>query len=68
MDIHKNVSLLKFFNGDIIGLYELSEYTHISPEIILLLLKIAIDKYEPGDPVFCEIMKVIVKHSCILKK
>ena len=62
--ISEAVSLRKFFENDLTGLYELAEFPEVSPETLKQLMQIALEQYEPGDKVFCEIIRVLWEHSC----
>jgi len=60
------VSLRKFLAGELTGLRELAEYPALSPATILQLLQLAMDQYQPGDQMFCDILKVACEQSCRL--
>jgi DNA-binding transcriptional MerR regulator len=60
------VSLRKFLAGDETGLRELAEYDRLPPDTILQLLRVAIERSRPGDPLFCDILKVALDQSCQL--
>ncbi len=57
--IAEAVSLRKFLEGDITGLYELSELETISHDTQKQLMQMGLEQFEPGDPVFCEIIRVL---------
>ena len=58
------ISLRKFLQDDITGLYELAEYPDLPNGIIHRLLQMALDICDPDDEDFCEIIEVISRHSC----
>jgi len=63
--IQEALSLSKFvYRGEIIGLYELAEYPKLSTNTIRQLLQVALDQYEPGDKVFCEVLQIVLKQCC----
>lgn len=57
------ISLLKFFGGDIGGLYELGEYPKISSETILKLLDYITSYYDVDSEVFQEVIRVIYEQT-----
>ena len=61
--ISEAVALRKFLEGDITGLYELSELENVSNETLKQLMQIGLEQFEPGDEVFCEIVRVLWMHS-----
>lgn len=66
--IAQAISLHKFLEGDMTGLYELAEYPRLPPDIILQLAQRALERYTPADKAFCEIMQVVWKQSCKLSQ
>ena len=62
-EISETLALNKFLEGDPTGLLELREHPQVSAETQMQLLKIAVEQYRPGDPVFHEIISVICEHS-----
>ena len=64
-EILEALALNKFIEGDITGLYELAEHAEISPETMRQLMNIALDRYEPGERIFGEIIRVLWLHSGI---
>ena len=58
-EISEALSLNKFLEGDSTGLFELAEHPRVSAETQVQLLRIALDHYQPGDPVFQEIIRII---------
>lgn len=66
--IHEVSGLQKIIRGDLIGLYELAEFSRLSPEAILQLAQIAIEEYEPASSTFSEIMKVVTQQSSKLNQ
>jgi len=64
-EILEALALNKFLEGDITGIYELAEHPHISPETIRQLMQIALDRYEPGEEIYGEIVRVLWIHSGI---
>lgn len=63
MQISEAVALRKFLEGDVTGLYELAELPEVSNETLLQIMQIGMDQYEPGDPTFCEIIRVLWEHT-----
>ena len=61
--ISEAVSLRKFLEGDVTGLYELSECESVSPETLKQLMQIGLEQFEPGEKIFCEIIRVLWEHS-----
>ena len=60
----EQISLYKFYQeDDVTGLYELAEYDRISSDTIRELLRAALDKHEPHERVFQEILEVILSQS-----
>ena len=57
------VSLRKFLEGDMTGLYELGEYARPSAETVRQLLRIALDQYEPDSDEFRELVETVLKQS-----
>lgn len=55
--LHEQLSLGKLSDGDVNGLRELTNLEHLSPDTIMRMLRIALDEYEPRDPVFRQIVK-----------
>lgn len=68
-EISETLSLLKFLKGNedsVIGLSELAEYEHPSPQTIRQLQLTALKQYEPGDVLFTKIAEVVYELSCKL--
>jgi hypothetical protein len=64
LEVSEAMSLNKFLSqADHTGLAELREYQGLSREAIRQLLQIALDRYDPSDETFCEIIKVVLKQS-----
>jgi len=66
--IWEKLALRKFLEGDVTGLYEMAEYHRLSAPTLRQLLQTATEHYEPGDPVFTDIIDVIAKQSRILSR
>jgi len=62
------VSLRKFLANEPTGLRELAEYPTLDPATIILLLKVAMEQYEPSDPMFYDIVKVACDQSLRLQR
>jgi DNA-binding transcriptional MerR regulator len=62
-EISEALSLRKFLQGDMTGLYELAEYPQLPPEVMCQLLQIAMEQYKPGDSVFCDIIETVLQQS-----
>jgi DNA-binding transcriptional MerR regulator len=58
MRIHEVLALRKIIQGDLTGLDELTNI-EMSSENILHLLQIAKEQYEPVNPTFCNIIRVV---------
>jgi DNA-binding transcriptional MerR regulator len=63
LQISEAVAMRKFLEGDVTGLYELAELPEVSNETLLQIMQIGMDQYEPGDPTFCEIIRVLWEHT-----
>lgn len=63
MVLFETLSLNKFLEGNTIGLFELREHDQISAQTQMQLLKIAVDQYRPGDPIFNEIIEIVYKNN-----
>lgn len=61
--ISEAVAIRKFLEGDITGLYELAELPEVSHNTLRQIMQIGLEQYEPGDPTFCEIIRVIWEHT-----
>ena len=64
-EISEALALNKFLEGDATGLFELAEHPQVSAEIQVQLLRIALDHYLPGDPIFQEIIKIVYEQGQI---
>jgi DNA-binding transcriptional MerR regulator len=62
-EIMECLSLRKFMEGDVTGLYELGESPSLTPRTIRQLLRAAIEECEPTDALFSEILEVILKNT-----
>lgn len=62
--IHEQLSMRKFLQGDVLGLYELQEYPNLSVDIVRRLMRIALEQYNPKDREFCEIIRAISRQTC----
>jgi DNA-binding transcriptional MerR regulator len=67
-EIAEAVSLRKFLEGDMTGLYELAEYPQLSLQNIRQLLRTAMERCEPGEGIFCEIIRVVWEQGCKLSR
>ena len=56
--------VLKPLEGDVAGLYQLAELPEPEASMIHRLLQTALEQYQPHDEAFCEILKVVRRHSC----
>lgn len=63
LQISEALSMRKFLEGDITGIYELAELPEISHGSLRQLMQIGLDRFEPGDKVFCEIIRVLWEHT-----
>jgi DNA-binding transcriptional MerR regulator len=63
LQISEAVAMRKFLEGDITGLYELAELPEVSNDTLKQIMQIGLDQYEPGDRIFCEIIRVLWEHS-----
>jgi len=61
--ISEAVAMRKFLEGDITGLYELAELAEVSKDTLQHIMQIGLDQYEPGDTIFCEIIRVLWEHT-----
>jgi DNA-binding transcriptional MerR regulator len=61
--ISEALAIRKFLEGDITGIYELAELPEISTETLRQLMQIGLDQFQPGDRMFCEIIRVLWIHS-----
>ncbi len=67
LKIAEAVSLRKFLEQDMTGLYELAEMQDVSGDTLKQLMKIALEEYDPDDEIFCEIVRVLweqTRHHC----
>ena len=67
LKIAEAVSLRKFLEQDMTGLYELAEMRDVSGDTLKQLMKIALEEYDPDDEIFCEIVRVLweqTRHHC----
>lgn len=62
-ELWETISLMKFLEGNMIGLRELEELPQLSPGIIRKLLHTAIKDYTPREATFVEIMRVLYIQS-----
>jgi len=63
LQISEAVAVRKFLEGDITGLYELGEMAEVSKDTLQQIMQIGLYQYEPGDPTFCEIIRVLWEHT-----
>lgn len=61
--ISEAVAIRKFLEGDITGLYELAELPDVSTDTLRQIMQIGLDRFEPGDRTFCEIIRVLWEHT-----
>jgi DNA-binding transcriptional MerR regulator len=59
-------SLRKFLAGNELGLAELSEYRHLHPRTIRVLLRLALYHATPEEPVFAHMLRVLAEQSAKL--
>jgi DNA-binding transcriptional MerR regulator len=57
--ISEAVSIRKFLEGDLTGLYELAELPEVSDDTLRQLMQIGLDQFEPRERTFCEIIRVL---------
>ena len=68
-EVSESISLHKFlFQDDITGLLELAENPELRVETVQHLLRMALERYEPGDEIFCEIIQVVQDRCCRLSR
>jgi DNA-binding transcriptional MerR regulator len=60
--IHEAQAVRELIEGDLTGLYDLHENPQLSAKTIRQLLQIALDRYQPNESAFSEIIEVIWKH------
>ncbi len=63
LQISEALSMRKFLEGDMTGIYELAELPEISHDTLRQLMQIGLDQFKPGDQIFCEIIRVIWEHT-----
>jgi hypothetical protein len=61
--ISEAISMRKFLEGDVTGLYELAELQEVSSDTLRQLMQLGLDRFEPGNKVFCEIIRVLWEHT-----
>lgn len=61
--ISEAISMRKFLEGDITGIYELAELQEVSNDTLRQLMQIGLDQFEPGERTFCEIIRVLWEHT-----
>ena len=61
--ISEALSMRKFLEGDLTGIYELAELQEISNDTLRQLMQIGLDQFQPGDRTFCEIIRVLWEHT-----
>jgi DNA-binding transcriptional MerR regulator len=61
-------SLRKFLAGNDLGLAELSEYPHLQPRALRVLLRLALEHSSPEEPVFAHILRVVAEQSAKLQR
>jgi len=63
LQISEAISMRKFLEGDITGIYELAELPEISQDTLRQLMQLGLNQFEPGDRIFCEIIRVLWEHT-----
>jgi DNA-binding transcriptional MerR regulator len=66
LEFAEALSMRKFLANDPTGIQELAEYSRLSANTILQLVRLATEQYHPYDPMFCRILGVAYQQSCKL--
>ena len=61
--LHPQISWYKLLGGAILGVNELKQMENISDEMIVNLLRVAIDRFSPEDQLFWNIIQAVCYHK-----
>jgi DNA-binding transcriptional MerR regulator len=61
--LFETYSLHKFVAGKPIGLVELRQYEVLLPSTVTHLVRVALELYDPAEPIFADIMEVVAQQS-----